>query len=54
MPIAPSYYRAGYYDPSDGRFLSEDPLKTGGDDVDFYRYSSNEPTNLPCGLPFAV
>jgi RHS repeat-associated protein len=40
------YYRARYYDPVAGRFLSEDPLETGGGDVDFYRYSSDDPTNL--------
>jgi RHS repeat-associated protein len=45
------YYRARYYDPSAGRFLSEDPLgfKAGGN---FYRYVRNRPTNLtdPTGL----
>jgi RHS repeat-associated protein len=25
-----SYYRARYYDPNAGRFLSEDPLGSGG------------------------
>jgi RHS repeat-associated protein len=44
-------YRARYYDPTAGRFLSEDPLglKGGGN---FYIYASNSPTNLidPLGL----
>jgi RHS repeat-associated protein len=40
------YYRARYYDPVAGRFLSEDPLQTGGGDADFYRYSSDDPTNV--------
>jgi len=37
------YYRARYYDPTLGRFLSEDPVhfKTG---IDFYLYVSNRPT----------
>lgn len=46
-----SYYRAGYYDPQAGRFLSEDPLgfKTN---TNFYPYAVNEPTryNDPLGL----
>jgi RHS repeat-associated protein len=44
-------YRARYYDPTAGRFLSEDPLgfKAG---VDFYRYVRNQPVNFadPSGL----
>jgi RHS repeat-associated protein len=40
------YYRARYYDPITGRFLSEDALETGGGDVDFYRYSYDDPTNF--------
>ena len=45
------YYRARYYDPASGRFLSEDPLKFGAG-VDFYAYTSNNPVNLvdPSGL----
>jgi len=39
------YYRARYYDPQNGRFLSEDPLQFGGG-VNFYRYVRNQPTNL--------
>lgn len=39
------YYRARYYDPSIGRFLSEDPLKfeTG---PNHYVYVANDPINL--------
>jgi RHS repeat-associated protein len=45
------YYRARYYDPSAGRFLSEDPAGFIPG-VDFYTYVSNSPTNLvdPMGL----
>ena len=45
------YYRARYYDPTAGRFLSEDPAGfTAG--MDFYTYVSNNSTNLvdPKGL----
>jgi RHS repeat-associated protein len=45
------YYRARYYDPSAGRFLSEDPIGfwAGGN---FYRYVGNHSTDLvdPSGL----
>src|SRR3974390_244634 len=47
----PSYYRARYYDPTAGRFISEDPITfTGG--INFYRYVRNNPVNLvdPFGL----
>ena len=36
------YYRARYYDPTVGRFLSEDPIKFDGG-VNFYAYVSNNP-----------
>jgi len=39
------YYRARYYDPSTGRFLSEDPSAFIGG-VDFYRYVRNDPIGL--------
>jgi len=45
------YYRARYYDPSQGRFLSEDPL--GTETVGHvYQYVFNNPTNMidPLGL----
>ena len=45
------YYRARYYDPSVGRFLSEDPVefKSG---INFYRYVDDNPINAtdPSGL----
>jgi len=42
------YYRARYYDPSTGRFLSEDAVRT----VNLYEYVKSNPTNLtdPFGL----
>lgn len=45
-------YRARYYDPATGRFLSEDPLGFWGDDVNFYRYVGNSPISWidPAGL----
>jgi RHS repeat-associated protein len=39
------YYRARYYDPQSGRFLSEDPANFGGG-PNFYVYSLNNPINL--------
>jgi RHS repeat-associated protein len=39
------YYRARYYDPSVGRFISEDPLGFGGKDTNLIRYVKNSPTN---------
>jgi len=40
------FFRARYFDPAAGRFLSEDPLETGGGDIDFYRYAYNSPINF--------
>jgi uncharacterized protein RhaS with RHS repeats len=37
------FYRARYYDPATGRFLSEDPIQFGGDGVNFYSYVNNNP-----------
>ena len=50
-PQSPSYYRARYYDPQAGRFLSEDPIEFGGG-KNFYRYGFNNPVNFsdPSGL----
>jgi RHS repeat-associated protein len=46
------YYRARYYDPASGRFISEDPLQLESGDVNFYAYVWNNPINLvdPRGL----
>lgn len=43
-------YRARYYEPATGRFLSEDPLGSGASSQ--YRYVSNNPVNrvAPSGL----
>ncbi|ERN39820.1 RHS repeat-associated core domain protein [Rubidibacter lacunae KORDI 51-2] len=50
------YYRARYYDPRTGRFLSEDPLGFGAGDVNLYRYVGNSPLNAidPYGLESLV
>jgi len=37
-----SYYRARYYDPNSGRFISEDPLRFEGW-INFYAYTQNSP-----------
>lgn len=37
------YYRARYYDPALGRFLSEDPIGFKSQDTNFYRYVFNNP-----------
>jgi RHS repeat-associated protein len=39
------YYRARYYDPSAGRFLSEDESQFA-ESSNFYSYVGNDPTNL--------
>jgi len=46
------YYRARYYDPAIGRFISEDPLREDGGSPNFYGYVGNSPTNFtdPLGL----
>lgn len=45
------YYRARYYDPAGGRFLSNDPENFAAD-VNFYRYVGDDPVGLtdPSGL----
>ncbi len=44
------FYRARYYDPRVGRFLSEDPIDSGG--LNFFTYVADNPTNLrdPSGM----
>lgn len=44
-------YRARYYDPANGRFISEDPLKFEGG-IGFYTYTFNDPVGMfdPSGL----
>ncbi len=50
------YYRARYYSPARGVFLSEDPLGFGGGDANLYRYASNRPQMLvdPFGLTVTI
>jgi len=45
------YYRARYYDPKIGRFISEDPIGFGGG-INFYAYVENNPVSRldPFGL----
>jgi RHS repeat-associated protein len=45
------FSRARYYDPSAGRFISEDPMRFGAG-INFYRYVKNNSVNLadPYGL----
>lgn len=46
---ANNYYRARYYDPKIGRFLSEDPIplqKRSVREVNAYPYVANDPVNL--------
>jgi RHS repeat-associated protein len=47
------YYRARYYDPKVGRFISEDPVRFSGG-INFYAYVRNNPANLvdPDGLQY--
>ncbi|WP_370623551.1 peroxidase family protein [cf. Phormidesmis sp. LEGE 11477] len=46
------YYRARYFDPAPGTFVSTDPLGFGAGDSNLYRYVFNSPTNHvdPSGL----
>jgi RHS repeat-associated protein len=49
------YYRARYYDPITGRFLSEDPIGFAGSGPNFYAYVRNNPIRFrdPSGMnPF--
>ena len=53
------FYRARYYDPTAGRFASEDPLLFGGGDPNFYVYVDGDPvdytditgTDRTCHIP---
>jgi RHS repeat-associated protein len=49
---AQSYYRARYYDPATGRFLSQDPIEFNSGQGNFYDYVSNSPlgNSDPSGL----
>lgn len=46
------YYRARYYDPSIGRFISEDPIRLASGTTNFYAYVGNDPIDYvdPFGL----
>ncbi len=48
------FYRARYYDPKAGRFLTKDPIGFVGGDTNLYRYVGNNPVNYrdPSGLRF--
>jgi RHS repeat-associated protein len=47
-----NYYRARYYDPANGRFISVDPMGFGAGDTNLYRYVGNSSTNAtdPSGM----
>ena len=49
------FYRARYYDPQAGRFVTKDPIGFGSGDVNLYAYVENSPVNLidPDGLDSA-
>jgi RHS repeat-associated protein len=38
--------KARYYDPVTGRFIKQDPAGFGAGDVNLYRYTENDPTDL--------
>ncbi|MDD4950809.1 RHS repeat-associated core domain-containing protein, partial [Sulfuricurvum sp.] len=40
------YYRARYYDPTIGRFITPDPIGFLSGDTNFYRYVGNDPINF--------
>ncbi|HEY9286291.1 MAG TPA: RHS repeat-associated core domain-containing protein, partial [Pyrinomonadaceae bacterium] len=46
------YYRARWYDPNQGRFISEDPIGYDGGGANFYAYVNNDPVNFndPLGM----
>jgi len=43
--LALYYYRARYYNPTFGRFISEDPAGFRSSDYNLYRYVAGSPTN---------
>lgn len=47
-----AYYRARYYDPTVGRFISQDPIRYVGRSLNLYAYVDNNPINFtdPSGL----
>jgi RHS repeat-associated protein len=48
----PYYYRARYYDPKIGRFISEDPIRFEGG-INFYVYTGNNPVTFIDSLGLA-
>jgi RHS repeat-associated protein len=53
------YYRARYYHPVFGRFVSEDPIEFGGGDPSLYAYASGNPISVSdpsgnCGVFAAI
>jgi len=55
-PTGPrNYYRARYYDPKIGRFISEDPIGLDGG-INFYAYVLDNPVNAtdPLGLKVQI
>lgn len=46
------YYRARYFDPMDGKFISKDPIGFRGSDINLYQYVGADPINWtdPTGL----
>jgi len=50
------FYRARYYDPVVGRFVTRDPIGFAGGDVNLFAYVENSPVNLidPDGLESAA
>jgi RHS repeat-associated protein len=39
------YYRARYYDPMEGRFISKDQISFNGGDFNLHGYAKNNPVN---------
>jgi RHS repeat-associated protein len=46
------YYRARFFDPTAGRFISQDPLRFSAGDLNLFRYGKNSPTTTtdPTGM----